>query len=617
MSKKKNASVGAADAPATSANSGQMSTKDALKAFVNYLGSSYLAPIIVAAIFAMGGSILDLMGPSRLSKVTDLITEGLSSSIDINAIVDICLVLVFIYAAGFVLNLLQGIIMAQVSQRSTRRMRADIVAKIDRLPLSYLDKTPVGDILSTITNDIDTISMTLNTSLATLVSSLALLIGSAIMMLVTNWIMGLVGIVVALVGFAIMLKIINSSQGYFTKQQQVLGKLNGHVEEVYGGLAQVKVNNADQPMRDEFDDLNSQMYDAAWKSQFMSGLMQPLMIFVGNLAYVAVCIVGAVLVHQGTISFGVVVAFMIYIRQFAQPLQNLAQVASNFQSLAAACERVFSFLAADELEPEENTESLPEQVEGKVSFEHVRFGYDSAKPIIHDFSVDVQPGEKVAIVGPTGAGKTTLVNLLMRFYEIDDGRICLDDVDTSKVGRSELRREFGMVLQDTWVFQGSLRENLAFNHEVSDEKLYEALEAVGLGGWVKKLPEGLDTELNEATALSAGQRQLITIARAMVDDSPLLILDEATSSVDTRTELKVQAAMDALTEGRTSFVIAHRLSTIKNSDLILVMNHGDIIEQGTHEELLATGGFYANLYNAQFTTGGDIDSAAEAVKAAQ
>ena len=602
--------AGAATGEGTAGMAG-LDTKESLKAFVHYLGSSYLVPIIIAAVFAAAGSILDLMGPSRLSKVTDLITEGLSSTIDIDAIVKICVTLLIIYAIGFVLNLLQGVIMAQVSMRSTRQMRADVVAKIDRLPLSYLDKTPVGDILSLISNDIDTIAQTLNTSLATLISSIALLIGSAVMMLVTNWVMGLAGIVVALVGFAIMMKIIGRSQGYFMQQQQVLGALTGHVEEVYGGLAQVKTNNADKPMRKTFDNLNGQMYDAAWKAQFMSGLMQPIMIFVGNLAYVVVCIIGGVMVHQGTISFGVVVAFMIYIRQFAQPLQNLAQVASTFQTLVAACSRVFTFLGEEELAPEKNTEALPEQVKGKVAFEHVRFGYDAVKPIIHDFSVNVEPGEKVAIVGPTGAGKTTLVNLLMRFYEIDDGRISLDDVDTSHVGRTELRNEFGMVLQDTWVFEGTLRENLVFNHEATDEELYQALQAVGLGGWVKKLPQGLDTVLNEATALSAGQRQLITIARAMVDDSPLLILDEATSSVDTRTELKVQEAMDTLTKGRTSFVIAHRLSTIKNSDLILVMNHGDIIEQGTHEELLEAGGFYANLYNAQFTTGGDIDSAAE------
>ena len=594
----------------------ELDVMGAMKQFVHYLGSSYLSPIIVASVFAIAGSILNLMGPGRLSEITDLITEGLSSHIDVETITSICLILVVIYTAGFVLSFLQNIVMAQVAQRSTRRMRTDIVEKINRLPLSYLDRTPVGDIMSRITNDVDTISQSLSTSLGQLVSAIALLIGSALMMLLTNWVMGLVGIVCALVGFAVMLKIIGASQGYFTRQQQVLGQLNGHVEEVYGGLAQVKANNADEPLRNTFSGLNGQMYDAAWKAQFMSGLMQPIMIFVGNFAYVAVCIVGAVMVHQGTISFGVVVAFMIYIRQFTQPLQTLSQVANTMQSLAAACARVFEFLGEEELAPEDESEQLPETVEGAVDFEHVHFGYVPERTIINDFSVNVQPGQKVAIVGPTGAGKTTLVNLLMRFYEVDSGRITLDGVDAAHVGRSALRREFGMVLQDTWVFQGSLRENLAFNHEVSDEALHEALEAVGLGGWVKKLPAGLDTELNEATALSAGQRQLITIARAMVDDSPLLILDEATSSVDTRTELKVQAAMDALTHGRTSFVIAHRLSTIRDASLILVMRDGDIIEQGTHDELLEAGGFYANLYNAQFTTGGDVDSAAEMAAAA-
>ena len=505
-----------------------------------------------------------------------------------------------IYAVGFLLDFAQGYLMANATQYATARMRSEVSDKIDRLPLKFLDRKPTGEVLSLVSNDVDSVAQSMNQSMSTLVSSLAQLIGSIIMMVATNWVMAVAGIASAFLGMVLTSGIIRCSQPYFARQQAALGAVDDQVEEVMGGLDVVKVCNGEDGERERFGRSNATLEDAAWKSAFLSGTMMPHMIFVGNLSYVVVCIVGGLLALSGAIPFGTVVAFMIYIRLFTQPLQNISQVASSVQTMAAACERVFDFLEEDEMDDESAKPACIESPRGEVDFRHVRFGYEEGTDIIRDFSAKALAGKKVAIVGPTGAGKTTLVNLLMRFYEVGNGGIYIDGVNIADVTRENLHEQFGMVLQDTWFFQGTLRENIAFDAEgVGDERLDEVCEACGLLKWVRSLPAGYDTEL-EPGSVSAGQRQLITIARAMVKDTPLLILDEATSSVDTRTELRVQRAMDALMEGRTSFVIAHRLSTIRDADLILVMEHGDVVESGNHEELLAAGGAYAKLYNSQF-----------------
>lgn len=544
---------------------------------------------------------MNLIGPNKLSEVTDLITEGLSGSIQLSAVVQIASLLAFLYAFGFLLNYAQGFIMATVSQRITQNMRRDISTKINKLPLRYFDSHSTGDVLSRVTNDVDTVGQTMNQSFSTLVSSLSLLIDSVLMMFLTNWIMAVTGIVAALIGFSGILFIISKSQKYFAEQQQELGSLNGQVEETYSGFTVVKAYNGGRKAKEEFHQRSSRLYACAWKSQFLSGLMMPFMIFIGNFAYVVVCIVGAVLAVQGSISFGTIVAFMLYIRLFTQPLQNISQALSSVQSMAASCERVFEFLAEKEMEDESYKKVELCSVKGDVIFDHVKFGYDPGKTIINDFSSRVKAGQKIAIVGPTGAGKTTMVNLLMRFYELNGGTITIDGTPINELKRENIHNLFGMVLQDTWMFEGTLRENLVYSKTgVTDKELDEVCAATGLTSLVKRLPDGYDTVLGDNASLSAGQKQLITIARAMIEDAPLLILDEATSSVDTRTEQKVQKAMDSLTEGRTSFVIAHRLSTIKNADCILVMKDGDIIESGSHEELLEKSGFYADLYNSQF-----------------
>ncbi|EET59836.1 ABC transporter, ATP-binding protein [Marvinbryantia formatexigens DSM 14469] len=574
--------------------------KKAYADFIHYLGR-YKWSILAAAIFSVAGAILNLIGPNKLSEVTDLITEGLSGSIQLSAVVQIASLLAVLYAFGFLLNYAQGFIMATVSQRITQNMRRDISTKINKLPLRYFDSHSTGDVLSRVTNDVDTVGQTMNQSFSTLVSSLSLLIGSVLMMFLTNWIMAVTGIIAALIGFSGILFIISKSQKYFAEQQQELGSLNGQVEETYSGFTVVKAYNGGRKAKEEFHQRSSRLYACAWKSQFLSGLMMPFMIFIGNFAYVVVCIVGAVLAVQGSISFGTIVAFMLYIRLFTQPLQNISQALSSVQSMAASCERVFEFLAEKEMEDESYKKVELCSVKGDVIFDHVKFGYDPGKTIINDFSSRVKAGQKIAIVGPTGAGKTTMVNLLMRFYELNGGTITIDGTPINELKRENIHNLFGMVLQDTWMFEGTLRENLVYSKTgVTDKKLDEVCAATGLTSLVKRLPDGYDTVLGDNASLSAGQKQLITIARAMIEDAPLLILDEATSSVDTRTEQKVQKAMDSLTEGRTSFVIAHRLSTIKNADCILVMKDGDIIESGSHEELLAQNGFYAELYNSQF-----------------
>ncbi len=575
-------------------------TKQAFVDFFKYIGR-YKTPLIIAFVLSGIGAIFTLIGPGQLSNITNLLTEGLTGEVDIPAIVKITMFLAVLYGIAFVVNYIQGFIMATVSQKITRNMRRDISKKINKLPLNYFDTHTTGDTLSRVTNDVDTVGQMLNQSLSTMVYNIALLIGATFMMLITNWVMAIAGMVTAVLGFFAVVKIIGKSQGYYNLQQSELGTINGQVEENYSGLMVIKAYNADWDAKKEFHARNEKLHGYAWKSQFLSGIMQPLMTFTGNFAYVVICIVGAVLAMQGQITFGVIVAFMLYIRNFSYPLQNISQALQSVQSMAAACQRVFEFLDEEEMEVETDKTAKVETVDGNITFEHVRFGYNPEKIIIKDFSQDVKSGQKIAIVGPTGAGKTTLVNLLMRFYEINSGTIKIDGINTKDMKREDVHDLFGMVLQDTWLFEGTLRENLVYNKTgITDKDLDRVCEAVGLSDLVAQLPKGYDTVLNDTVALSAGQKQLLTIARAMLEDAPLLILDEATSSVDTRTEQKVQRAMDLLTEGRTSFVIAHRLSTIKNADCILVLKDGDIIESGDHDTLMAQGGFYKDLYNSQF-----------------
>ncbi len=491
--------------------------------------------------------------------------------------------------------------MTVISQKVSKRLRTDISQKINRLPLKYFDTTSYGDVLSRVTNDVDMISQTLNQSIGSIVTAIFMFFVSLIMMLSINVKMTLTAVIAASIGLALMFLIISHSQKYFDRQQNNLGAVNGHIEEIYAGHTVVKAYNGENAAKKTFKEINDKLYDSAWKSQFFSGLMQPLMMFIGNFGYVAVCVVGAVLAMNGSIGFGVIVAFMIYIRLFTQPLSQLAQAATTLQSAAAAGERVFEFLEEEELHDESNKTAVLDTIKGDVSFENVSFGYNSDKLIIHNFSAKAIAGQKIAIVGPTGAGKTTMVNLLMRFYELNGGDIKIDGTSIADLKRENVHSLFCMVLQDTWLFQGTIKENIVFNKQgVTDEQIVEACQAAGVHHFITTLPNGYDTVIGDEANLSAGEKQLITIARAMIEDAPMLILDEATSSVDTRTEELIQKAMDTLMAGRTSFVIAHRLSTIKNADLILVMRDGDIIESGTHDELLKENGFYAELYNSQF-----------------
>ena len=562
----------------------------------------YLAVIIVALICAVAGTILTILGPDKLSDLTKVITEGIATGIDMERVKSIGLTLVAFYVGSAILSFGQQFIMATVTQNVTKQLRSDISGKINRLPMAYYNKTSTGDVLSRVTNDVDMISQSMNQSIGNLVSAVALFFGSLIMMFKTNVIMTLTAVIATMIGFGLMSLITSHSQKYFSRQQANLGALNGHIEEIYSGHTVVKAYNGEKNAKKVFDELNNNLRDSAFKAQSLSGLMQPLMAFIGNFGYVAVCVMGAVLTMKGYIGFEVIVAFMMYIRLFTQPLAQIAQATQSLQSAAAAGERVFAFLGAEEMSDESDKTEKLGKAEGYVDFEHVKFGYeDTDKIIIHDFSAKAKPGQKIAIVGPTGAGKTTLVNLLMRFHEIQSGDIKIDGISTRDIKREEVRSQFCMVLQDTWLFEGTVRENLVYNTEnVSEEKIEAACKAVGLDHFIRTLPHGYDTILNDQVSLSQGQKQQLTIARAMIADKPMLILDEATSSVDTRTELQIQKAMDALMQNRTSFVIAHRLSTIKNADLILVLKDGDIIESGNHEELLAKGGFYADLYNSQF-----------------
>ncbi|WP_125982430.1 ABC transporter ATP-binding protein [Bifidobacterium goeldii] len=614
----------------------------------------YIPVIVIALVLGAVGTVFQIIGPDKLKDMTNEITKGLpalvngrpvAGAIDFGAVGRIGWLLVALYVGYALLSYLQSWLMANVTQRTAQELRESISAKINKLPLSYFDKVSYGDVLSRITNDVDAIGQTLGQSLGSLITSVTLFVGALVMMFYNNWIMALCAIGSSLLGLVLMGAIMAASQKYFARQQAALGDVNGHVEEMYAGHLIVKTYNGEADSIRRFERYNADLYDSGWKSQFLSGLMMPLMQFVGNFGYVVVCVVGAALAMDGQIEFGVIVAFMMYIRLFTQPLSQFAQAFQNLQRCAAASERVFGFLEEPEMAAEPSKEELlgsvdqttpadrgsgraghattattgmtvaqrsqllgyddhgdPQPVRGDVEFDHVRFEYEPGKPIINDFSATVKAGQKIAIVGPTGAGKTTMVNLLMRFYDIAGGRITIDGVDTKSVPRWNVHDQFSMVLQDTWVFHGTVRENIAYSKPgVTDEQIREACRAVGLDHYIQSLPNGYDTVLDENTSLSAGQKQLLTIARAMVQNAPILILDEATSSVDTRTEELIQKAMDALTVGRTSFVIAHRLSTIRDADMILVMNHGDVIERGTHDELLAAGGFYANLYNSQFT----------------
>lgn len=576
--------------------------KASIKSLAMYC-KRYVIPILIAVILSCASSILAILGPDRLKEITNEITRGLMTGIDVDKIKKIANILIVFYASSFVFNYLQSFIMTTVTNKTSKRLRGDISNKINKLPLKYFDRHEIGDTLSRVTNDVDTIGDTLHQGVSGLVSAITMFVGTIIMMFITNWQMSITAIVSTFIGFSFMGVILKKSQKYFNRLQQEIGNINAHIEEVYSGHNVVKVYNRDKEARSQFEAINDRLYTYVRKSHFLSGLMQPVMGFIGNFGYVAVCIVGAVLANKGIIDFGDIVAFMIYIRLFTNPLSQIAQSITQMQSAAAASERVFEFLGEEELSDESyKTKSLnPEEVKGNIEFKDVRFSYDKGKEIIKGFNCSAKSGEKIAIVGPTGAGKTTMVNLLMRFYEIDSGDIAIDGVSTKDITRENIHDLFVMVLQDTWLFNGTVKENIAFNKTgVTDEEIVKACETVGIDHYIKSLPNGYDTVLGDIDGISAGQKQLITIARAMTQSSPFLILDEATSSVDTRTEELVQIAMDKLTKGRTSFIIAHRLSTIKNADLILVMNEGNVIEQGNHEELIAKNGFYAKLYNSQF-----------------
>ena len=616
--------------------------------------------LILSLVLAMVSAILALVAPNKLSDLTDTITLGISPNInesiikdimndknisvedkkefsnilslvnkdsDVNSLLDnvdslpesiydiikpkmdiarvksIGLLLAIIYIISSLFNYIQSLLMTTISNNFAKRLRTNISKKINKLPLKYFDIHETGDVLSRVTNDIDTIAQNMNHSFASLVTSLTLFLGSIIMMFVTNWIMAITAIVSSVFGFSLMGILLGKSQKYFTQRQKELGELNGFIEEIYSGHNIVKVYNGEKDAINNFNELNTKLYDSNRKSQFLSGIMQPIMMFVGNLGYVAVCVVGALLVMNNYISFGVIVAFMIYVRMFTNPLSQIAQAMTSLQMTAAASERVFEFLDEEEMTDESNLNGKLDKnnIKGKIEFKNVKFGYDDNRTIIKDFSAKIKPGSKVAIVGPTGAGKTTMVNLLMKFYEINSGDILIDGVSIKDLTRVDIHDLFDMVLQDTWLFDGSVRDNLKFNKEnVTDEDIMDACRVVGVDHFIKTLPGGLDAKVSNNDNISQGQKQLLTIARGMIKDAPFLILDEATSSVDTRTEELVQKAMDKLCDGKTSFIIAHRLSTIKNADLILVMNDGNIIEQGAHRELMKQNGFYADLYNSQF-----------------
>lgn len=579
--------------------------KDFKKAIINLFGycKDYYRLIIFAIVLSIISSIFSIIGPGKVRDILNEITIGLTSTINMEVIKDITLFLAVMYVLGAIFHYVEAYLMAIMTNKLSKNLRNKISVKINKIPLKYFDSTSYGDILSRVTNDVDTISRTLSESVSDLVSSIVLFIGVVLVMFITNPVMAITGILASLIGFSLLAFILAKSQKYYEIQQKELGNLNGHIEEAYSGHNVVKVYNNVENSKDEFEKINEKMFNSSIKSHFLSGLMPPIMGFIGNFGYVAICIVGSILVINGKINVATIVSFMMYTRLFTSPLSTIAQGFIELQSAAAASERVSEFLSESELEDESSKTLVLDRnkVEGNIEFNHVVFGYDDDKNIIKDFNVSVEKGEKVAIVGPTGAGKTTMVNLLMRFYEIKNGSITIDGVNTRDITRENVHDLFCMVLQDTWVFEGTIKENIIYNRKnITDNEVEDACRVVGLDHFIKALPLGYDTVLDDIESLSAGQKQLLTIARGMLSDAPFLILDEATSSVDTRTEELVQKAMDALTKGRTSFIIAHRLSTIKNADLILVMKDGNIIEQGSHNELMEKNGFYTELYNSQF-----------------
>lgn len=558
-------------------------------------------PFVIAVIGAIISSIITVFGPYKLREITNLITEGLVGEMDLGAISNIGFFLAFLYVVGSLINYAQGYAISDMIQHFSKRLRTAIAEKINRLPLSYFDSHSQGDTLSRVTNDVDTVGQSLTQSLGTLISSVLLLIAVLFMMFYTNVALSFVTIGSVLLGFVFSAVLMAKSQRYFQEQQSNLAAINGYVEEMYSGHNVITSYNGAEKTRLAFNALNQNLYTSMWKSQFISGIMFPLMNFVGNFGYVMVVIVGATMAINGSISMGTIVAFMVYVRIFSQPLSQIAQGITTLQSASAAMGRVFEFLAEADMEDDSHKLQQLTSVKGHVQFKDVFFGYNPDKTIIHDFSAEAKAGQKIAIVGPTGAGKTTIVNLLMKFYDIERGQIMIDGVDIKNMQRSEVHDAFSMVLQDTWLFEGTIKENLIYNQKnITDQAVVEAAKAVGVHHFIMTLPDGYDTVLDDTVSLSVGQKQLLTIARALLKDAPLLILDEATSSVDTRTEELIQKAMDKLMEGRTSFVIAHRLSTIRNADLILVMRDGNIIEQGSHDQLMEQGGFYADLYNSQF-----------------
>ena len=562
-----------------------------------------LGVIILALVLAAGSAVLTILGPDWVGRIATIMSDGLTTGIDLAAVAKIGVVLACIYGASALFGFIQHYIMASVTLGMSYRMRAELSEKINRVPQKYFNFHSQGDILSRITNDVSTLQQGLTNSLPTIISAATQFVGCLIMMFVTQWRLALAALGVTLVGLVLIVLIMAKSQRHFTARQESLGKLNGYVEEMYSGHEVVRISRAVEDVNAKFDQLNRRVYDANWRSQFLSGIMQPLMNVIGNISYVVVCVLGSILAINGTIEFGVIVSFILYVRLFTSPLTQIAQGMTNMQTASASAHRIFDFLGSEELPDEHGKTQELTQVKGAVRFDHVRFSYPDSpdKIIIKDFSAEVKPGQKVAIVGPTGAGKTTMVNLLMRFFELNSGSIRIDGIPTGELTRENVHRLFSMVLQDTWLFEGTVRENLVYNMQgITDEQLERVCKACGLDKFVHALPQGFDTVLSESSSISAGQKQLLTIARAMLQNAPMLILDEATSSVDTRTELLIQRAMDQLTAGRTSFVIAHRLSTIKNADLILVMKDGDVIESGTHETLMQQGGFYAELYNSQF-----------------
>lgn len=582
------------------ASKGEMAS--AMKKIIGYMKGS-VGIVAVALVLAALGAVLTIIGPDKVGEITDLMADGLMTGIDLKAVARVGIFLGAIYISSSLFTFIQQYIMATVTLKMSYRMRSDLSRKINCVPQKYFNSHSQGDILSRITNDVSTLQQGLTNSLPTIISAAAQFVGCLIMMFVTEWRLALISLFITFFGLFLIVFIMSKSQKFFLDRQESLGKLNGYVEEMYSGHEVVRISRGADNVKKHFAGLNEAVYNANWKSQFLSGIMQPLMNVIGNLAYVAVCVFGSMLALNGTITFGVIISFILYVRLFTSPLGQIAQGMTNMQTASASAQRIFDFIESEELSDESDKSSEVPAVKGNVSFENVRFSYPDTpdKVIIKNFSAEVKAGQKVAIVGPTGAGKTTMVNLLMRFFEINSGSISIDGTPISQLSRETVHNMFSMVLQDTWLFEGTVRENLVYNMEgISDESLERVCKACGLDKFVHTLPEGFDTVLSESVAISAGQKQLLTIARAMLQNAPMLILDEATSSVDTRTELLIQRAMDKLTKGRTSFVIAHRLSTIKNADLILVMRDGDVIESGDHETLMAKGGFYAELYNSQF-----------------